>query len=307
MHALLTSLGFECQLGVATMLVVPDLPPNHGTVLVTLGSPTVPRGRLHAPWRTPAAGGWRGNGNPASRHRVSAAPTGRDAGTCGGVRSHQVDGFECRLEHFDATPEEYRERYEQTRGGVRSITRFQPGATGEHRHRGCLRTPVTLRPDGSVPGTGGPCGTQPNPDRSDRHPGGVGRLPARRHSPAAASRFEDRTGGVGELLNRFRRLDEGRHLSGSLPSRGQFDAAGHIDGVGTHPPHRLLHIVGFQSLANTSGPALAGRNRQLPVKPSTRAAMGTRRPRIEQVGIHGIAITFQRSFNVSGPRTRRPS
>src|SRR5262245_20524864 len=35
-YTLLVSLGFEASLGVGTMLAAPDLPPNHGTVIVTL-------------------------------------------------------------------------------------------------------------------------------------------------------------------------------------------------------------------------------------------------------------------------------
>ena len=34
MHALLKSLGFDVELGIATMMAAPSLPPNHGTVLV---------------------------------------------------------------------------------------------------------------------------------------------------------------------------------------------------------------------------------------------------------------------------------
>jgi N-hydroxyarylamine O-acetyltransferase len=36
LHALLESLGFEVLRGVGTMLVAPDIPPNHGTVVVVL-------------------------------------------------------------------------------------------------------------------------------------------------------------------------------------------------------------------------------------------------------------------------------
>src|SRR5436190_9744511 len=38
LHALLSALGFQALRGVATMLVTPDLPPNHGSVLVTIES-----------------------------------------------------------------------------------------------------------------------------------------------------------------------------------------------------------------------------------------------------------------------------
>jgi N-hydroxyarylamine O-acetyltransferase len=114
LHSLLTSLGFDACRGVATMLVRPDLPPNHGTVRVTIdgrhwlvdesilhGEPLLldesaetfishpawgvrcyPRdGRLHILWRP----------------------------------LHKTGGMECRLERFGATADEYQERYEQTR------------------------------------------------------------------------------------------------------------------------------------------------------------------------------------------------
>jgi len=35
LHALLTALGFQAERAVATMMVAPDLPPNHGSVVVT--------------------------------------------------------------------------------------------------------------------------------------------------------------------------------------------------------------------------------------------------------------------------------
>lgn len=150
MHALLTSLGFECRLGVATMLVVPDLPPNHGTVLVTLDSQQflVDGSMLH--------------GEPLPLKEGAATEIPHPAW---GVRCthregrwhvwwrplHQVDGFECRLEHFDGTPGEYRERYEQTRGW--SPFNYEVSA---RRNRGDAATgvafghSVTLRSDGSV-------------------------------------------------------------------------------------------------------------------------------------------------------------
>src|SRR5690242_5074380 len=36
LFALLSALGFDSSRGVATMLVAPDVPPNHGTVLVRI-------------------------------------------------------------------------------------------------------------------------------------------------------------------------------------------------------------------------------------------------------------------------------
>lgn len=150
LHALLRSLGFEVRLGLATMLVVPDLPPNHGTVLVQLESRRflVDGSMLH--------------GEPLPLEDASTTEVGHPAW---GVRCdrrdgrwhvwwrplHKVDGFECRLEHFDATPEEYRQRYEQTRGW--SPFNYEVSA---RRNRGnsaagvAFGHAVTLNPDGTV-------------------------------------------------------------------------------------------------------------------------------------------------------------
>ncbi len=115
LHALLGHLGFMADRGVATMLVVPDLPPNHGTVQVALD------GRRYL--------------LDASILHGEPLPLDPDSGTeishpAWGVRCeprdgrwhvawrplHKVDGFECRLEFFGAGHPEYRERYEMTRG-----------------------------------------------------------------------------------------------------------------------------------------------------------------------------------------------
>lgn len=150
LHALLTSLGFNARLGLGTMLVVPDLPPNHGTVLVQLesGRFLVDGSMLH--------------GEPLLLEDASPTEVGHPAW---GVRCdrrddrwhvwwrplHKVDGFECRLEHFNATPEEYRQRYEQTRGW--SPFNYEVSA---RRNRGnsaagvAFGHAVTLNPDGTI-------------------------------------------------------------------------------------------------------------------------------------------------------------
>jgi N-hydroxyarylamine O-acetyltransferase len=113
-RALLSSLGFDALRGVGTMLVVPDLPPNHGTVLVTFdgarylvdcsilhGEPL----RLEEDADTSVA-------HPAwgvhcihrgGRWHVAWRPL------------HKVEGLECRLERFGAEQEEFTNFYEQTR------------------------------------------------------------------------------------------------------------------------------------------------------------------------------------------------
>ena len=114
LHAVLQSLGFDAQRVVATMLVVPDLPPNHGSVQVTLDEqrylvdsamlcvepllldPNAETGVKHRAWGLkcrPKAGRW----------HIAWRPL------------HKVEGFECRLERFGATAAEYQTFYDATR------------------------------------------------------------------------------------------------------------------------------------------------------------------------------------------------
>lgn len=113
-HALLQSLGFSAERGVATMLAAPDLPPNHGTVRVRLdeenyltdcsmlhAEPLLLDGATDARVAHPA---W---GLRASRRGDKWHITWRPL--------HKLDGLECRLETFGASREDYQQRYEQTR------------------------------------------------------------------------------------------------------------------------------------------------------------------------------------------------
>jgi len=113
-HAFLTSLGFNPARGVGTMLVAPDLPPNHGTVLVTFGEARylVDCSILH--------------GEPLPLQEYSETRVEHPAW---GVRCSQrdarwhvwwrplqkLDGFECRLERFGASGGEFQTLYGQTR------------------------------------------------------------------------------------------------------------------------------------------------------------------------------------------------
>lgn len=115
LHALLTTLGFEAVRGIATMLVVPDLPPNHGSVRVTV------EGR---PWLTDTSILF-GEPLPLDAPEETAIPH-----PAWGVRAritdglwqvnwrplHMTDGFPCRFDRFGADPEEYARRYDDTRG-----------------------------------------------------------------------------------------------------------------------------------------------------------------------------------------------
>lgn len=116
LHALLTALGFNASRGVATMRVAPDLPPNHGTVVVSIEDSLylVDASILHSePLLLDAA-------NP---------PDTRNQGPAWGVSLfleeqrfnirwrplHITDGLDCRLDYTDATQEDFEQRYESTR------------------------------------------------------------------------------------------------------------------------------------------------------------------------------------------------
>ena len=115
MQALLSSLGFDSRRGVATMMVAPDIPPNHGTVRVAIDGENylmdtsilcgVPLHLLedaetvvgHPAWGLTCAkreGNW----------HIAWRPL------------HKTNGFECRLEHFGAAHSDFQSLYEGTRG-----------------------------------------------------------------------------------------------------------------------------------------------------------------------------------------------
>lgn len=115
LYELLVSLGYRAERGVATMLVAPDLPPNHGTVRVDLegnhylldtsilfGAPLPLSATDEADIDHPA---W---GVRARRHAERWHVRWRPL--------HQPEGFDCRFESFGAAAEEYAERHESTRG-----------------------------------------------------------------------------------------------------------------------------------------------------------------------------------------------
>jgi len=149
-HALLVSLGFPAVRGIATMLAAPNIPPNHGTVQVTfddvryLVDGSILCGELlrldeHETTRVehPARG-------------VQCAQ--RDGHLYIAWRPlHKVDGFECRLERFGATAEDFQEMYERTRGW--SPFNYEANARtnrGDEVVGVAFGDAVTLRVDGSV-------------------------------------------------------------------------------------------------------------------------------------------------------------
>jgi len=117
LQAFLAALGFDAVRGVGTMLVTPDLPPNHGTVLVRFEESATPllvdSSILHSEPLPLAPDGTATQVNhPAWGVRASQRE-GRWH-----VRwrpLHRTDGFECRLERFGATAEQFDRFHEQTR------------------------------------------------------------------------------------------------------------------------------------------------------------------------------------------------
>jgi len=112
--ALLTALGFDASRGVATMLVAPDLPPNHGTVVVDL-----PEGRLLV---------------DASIMFVEPLPVADGIGSnvvhpAWGVQGRWSEGkllvrwramlrddpFDCRVDDFPVEASRFRQQHEATR------------------------------------------------------------------------------------------------------------------------------------------------------------------------------------------------
>jgi N-hydroxyarylamine O-acetyltransferase len=115
LHALLRSLGFDATRGIGTMIAAPDLPPNHGSVLVTFDTDPylVDSSILH--------------GEPLALQTDAETRIEHSAwGVCATRKEglwhvwwrplHKVDGFECRFEHFNGTAGEFEARHEQTRG-----------------------------------------------------------------------------------------------------------------------------------------------------------------------------------------------
>lgn len=115
LHALLRSLGFSAARGIGTMLVVPDLPPNHGTVVVDFDGRRylVDTSILHAaplPLEPDEATGvdhpaWGvACGRRDGRWHVAWRPL------------HKTDGFECRIETLETDSATCGEYHERTRG-----------------------------------------------------------------------------------------------------------------------------------------------------------------------------------------------
>jgi len=112
--ALLESLGFAARRGIATMLVAPDLPPNHGTVSVQLegASWLVDASMSHGePLRL----------DPARETTVAHAAWGVVARPLAGTwivrlrAPHRLDGIDCRIESLAGSAAEFAVLHERTR------------------------------------------------------------------------------------------------------------------------------------------------------------------------------------------------
>jgi N-hydroxyarylamine O-acetyltransferase len=114
LHALLRSLGFEAHRGIATMMVAPDLPPNHGTVAVDVdeGRFLVDASMLHGeplPLRDTTTRidhfAW----------GVEAVPGADGRTAVHWYPFHLEAGMDCRIERFGASEADFRELHEATR------------------------------------------------------------------------------------------------------------------------------------------------------------------------------------------------
>lgn len=114
LFSLLTSLGFDSRRGIATMLVAPDLPPNHATVLVEIdGENYLMDSSLLCgePLRID------GENETTIDHPAWGLSCAKRDGRChiAWRPLHKTDGFECRLEHFGAGDAGYQSLHEATR------------------------------------------------------------------------------------------------------------------------------------------------------------------------------------------------
>lgn len=116
LYALLTALGFDASRGVATMVVAPDLPPNHGTAVVDIEGSRylVDASILHS--------------KPLLLDPASSPDTPIH-GRSWGVRLrrdakhfivnwqplHTAEGLDCRIDYIGTTLDDFEERYESTR------------------------------------------------------------------------------------------------------------------------------------------------------------------------------------------------
>ncbi len=146
---LLGALGFEAERGVATMMALPDLPPNHGTVVATLDGA---RWMLDAsilfgePLALPKADG----ATTAIAHPAWGVVARREGATTF-VRWNALHRpeLDCRIEPIATGAADYRERHEATR----AWSPFNYSISARRNHRGgviglALGSRGEITPDG---------------------------------------------------------------------------------------------------------------------------------------------------------------
>lgn len=114
LYTLLSTLGFDASRGVATMMVAPDIPPNHGTVIVCIGGTKylVDASILHGrPLKLDV------NAETAIQHNAWGVQAGfRDNQFLISWRPlNRPESMLCRLEYENATMEDFILRHEETR------------------------------------------------------------------------------------------------------------------------------------------------------------------------------------------------
>lgn len=114
LHALLYSLGFNAFRGLATMLVVPHLPPNHGTVIVEMNDTCymTDASILH---ELPLQLDLNHPPNLEQFRWKLKVRRADDKWYIWWQPLHMLDGLECRLDAFPVTVSEFQERHEMTR------------------------------------------------------------------------------------------------------------------------------------------------------------------------------------------------
>jgi hypothetical protein len=114
LQVLLGSLGFASARALATMLVAPDVPPNHGTVVVACQEQTyvVDASILHGEPLELAASGLTSVAHPA----WGAACSVRDGQAVIRWRPlHKPEGFDCRIDDPDVPTQTFRSLHAQSR------------------------------------------------------------------------------------------------------------------------------------------------------------------------------------------------
>lgn len=115
LHALLESLGFDVIRGVGTMMVAPNIPPNHATVFVTLDGTRymVDASILHGqPMPIEVEDG--GVAHGAWGVRTQRDPDGKPLIRWRPI--HMPDGLDCRIDAVGVSAETFVQSHEGTRG-----------------------------------------------------------------------------------------------------------------------------------------------------------------------------------------------